>query len=298
MTPAGDGGRPRSIGEVLDLLKDEFPDITISKIRFLEGQGLLDIERTPSGYRKFHDADIARLRWILRQQREHFLPLRVIRERLARSGGDVPAAVATTVDLTEPAEVEVEAEAEQHAPEPAVVGARAAAAAPGPPPAPASAPAPAAPAPAPAPERREPEGVPAPALADGGGGAEVARTAEELAAVAGIDLDLLRELERFGLVSAKRVAGDLVYDRDAVDVATAAGGFARHGLEPRHLRAYLTAAAREAGLYEQLALPLARQRTPNARREAAARLDELVELGACLRTSLLRSSLREHFGPR
>jgi dihydrofolate reductase len=129
-------------------------------------------------------------------------------------------------------------------------------------------------------------------------GAEVARTAEEMAAVAGIDLDLLRELERFGLVSAKRVAGDLVYDRDAVDVATAAGGFARHGLEPRHLRAYLTAAAREAGLYEQLALPLARQRTPTARRDAAARIDELVELGACLRTSLLRSALREHFGPR
>nr|MBA2625244.1 MerR family transcriptional regulator [Acidimicrobiia bacterium] len=73
---------PRSIGEVLDLLKDEFPDITISKIRFLEGQGLLDIERTPSGYRKFHSDDVERLRWILRQQREHFLPLRVIRERL------------------------------------------------------------------------------------------------------------------------------------------------------------------------------------------------------------------------
>jgi DNA-binding transcriptional MerR regulator len=296
MTPAGDGGRPRSIGEVLDLLKDEFPDITISKIRFLEGQGLLDIERTPSGYRKFHDADIARLRWILRQQREHFLPLRVIRERLARSGGDVPPAVATTVDLTEPANGDAESEAEQHAPEPAVVGARAAAAAPAPPPA--ATPPPAAPASAPAPERREPEVAPAPALADGPGSAEVARTAEEMAAVAGIDLDLLRELERFGLISAKRVAGDLVYDRDAVDVATAAGGFARHGLEPRHLRAYLTAAAREAGLYEQLALPLARQRTPTARRDAAARLDELVELGACLRTSLLRSALREHFGPR
>ena len=103
MTAAvANGERPRSIGEVLDLLKDEFPDITISKIRFLEGQGLLDIERTPSGYRKFHDDDVARLRWILSQQREHFLPLRVIRERLARSGGEVPGAVAT-VDLTESA---------------------------------------------------------------------------------------------------------------------------------------------------------------------------------------------------
>ena len=71
-----------SIGEVLTLLKDEFPDITISKIRFLESQGLLDPERTPSGYRKFYDSDVARLRWILRQQREHFLPLKVIKGRL------------------------------------------------------------------------------------------------------------------------------------------------------------------------------------------------------------------------
>ena len=71
-----------SIGEVLTLLKDEFPDVTISKIRFLESQGLLDPERTPSGYRKFYDNDVARLRWILRQQREHFLPLKVIKGRL------------------------------------------------------------------------------------------------------------------------------------------------------------------------------------------------------------------------
>ena len=72
-----------SIGEVLTLLQPEYPDITISKIRFLESQGLLDPERTPSGYRKFHDSDIERLRWILTQQRDHFLPLKVIKDRLA-----------------------------------------------------------------------------------------------------------------------------------------------------------------------------------------------------------------------
>ncbi len=76
-----------SIGEVLSLLKEEFPDVTISKIRFLESQGLLDPERTPSGYRKFYDTDVERLRWILRQQREHFLPLKVIKGRL-RGGGE------------------------------------------------------------------------------------------------------------------------------------------------------------------------------------------------------------------
>ncbi len=79
-----------SIGDVLDQLRDEFPDVTVSKIRFLESQGLIDPERTPSGYRKFYDADVERLRWVLRQQREHFLPLKVIRERLDeidRAGG-------------------------------------------------------------------------------------------------------------------------------------------------------------------------------------------------------------------
>src|SRR5438552_15624592 len=72
-----------SIGEVLSLLHEEFPNVTISKIRLLESQGLLDPERTPSGYRKFYDQDVERLRWILRQQRENFLPLKVIRGRLA-----------------------------------------------------------------------------------------------------------------------------------------------------------------------------------------------------------------------
>jgi len=71
-----------SIGDVLVLLQDEFPEITISKIRFLEAQGLLDPERTPSGYRKFYPHDLARLRWILIQQRDRFLPLKVIRDQL------------------------------------------------------------------------------------------------------------------------------------------------------------------------------------------------------------------------
>ena len=74
----------QSIGEVLVTVKTEFPDITISKIRFLESQGLIDPERTPSGYRKFYPEDIERLRSILRQQRDEFLPLKVIKERLLK----------------------------------------------------------------------------------------------------------------------------------------------------------------------------------------------------------------------
>src|SRR5580765_8243482 len=72
-----------SIGEVLAQLRTEFPDVTISKIRFLEDQGLVEPDRTPSGYRKFNHQDVERLRYVLSVQRDHYLPLRVIREHLA-----------------------------------------------------------------------------------------------------------------------------------------------------------------------------------------------------------------------
>jgi len=71
-----------SIGEVLTQLRSDFPDITISKIRFLETEGLVSPDRTPSGYRKFSPADVSRLRYVLAQQRDHYLPLRVIKDQL------------------------------------------------------------------------------------------------------------------------------------------------------------------------------------------------------------------------
>jgi DNA-binding transcriptional MerR regulator len=74
----------QSIGEVLVSVKTEFPDITISKIRFLEAEGLIEPERTPSGYRKFYAHDVERLKSILRMQRDEYLPLKVIKERLVR----------------------------------------------------------------------------------------------------------------------------------------------------------------------------------------------------------------------
>ena len=92
----------QSIGEVLVSVKTEFPDITISKIRFLEAEGLIEPERTPSGYRKFYGHDVERLKAILRMQRDEYLPLKVIKERLiqqdagadglaASSDGDAPS---------------------------------------------------------------------------------------------------------------------------------------------------------------------------------------------------------------
>jgi DNA-binding transcriptional MerR regulator len=77
---------PKTIGAVYRLLKEEFPDISISKIRYLEDQGLLALHRTHGGYRLFTDEDVERLRTILRLQRDEFLPLRVIRDELTSSG--------------------------------------------------------------------------------------------------------------------------------------------------------------------------------------------------------------------
>ena len=79
----------QSIGEVLVSVKTEFPDITISKIRFLEAEGLIEPERTPSGYRKFYVDDVDRLKSILRMQRDEYLPLKVIKERLLKQGDEV-----------------------------------------------------------------------------------------------------------------------------------------------------------------------------------------------------------------
>ncbi len=96
------GGLP--IGEVLHQLKPDFPEITISKIRFLETEGLVEPNRTPSGYRMFSGADIARLRYVLTQQKEHYLPLRVIKEQLAALDKGVrpagPGGVPRTAHLT------------------------------------------------------------------------------------------------------------------------------------------------------------------------------------------------------
>jgi DNA-binding transcriptional MerR regulator len=87
-----------SIGEVLAQLRADFPDVTISKIRFLEDQGLVQPDRTPSGYRKFSGSDVARLKYVLSQQRDHYLPLRVIKDQLeaidrGHGHGPAPAAV-------------------------------------------------------------------------------------------------------------------------------------------------------------------------------------------------------------
>ena len=96
---AGDPHRARmNIGQVLDLLRPDFPGVTIPKIRFLEDKGLIKPERTPAGYRKFSEADVDRLRYVLRMQRDHYLPLKVIGDHLAAiDSGQAPPPIESPV---------------------------------------------------------------------------------------------------------------------------------------------------------------------------------------------------------
>ena len=93
-----------SIGEVINELREEFPDVSVSKIRFLESQGLVDPHRTSSGYRQFGSEEMARIRFILQQQRDHFLPLKVIKSKLTLwERGEDASAAAEHGDVIEPA---------------------------------------------------------------------------------------------------------------------------------------------------------------------------------------------------
>ena len=259
-----------SIGEVLTLLKEEFPDVTISKIRFLESQGLLDPERTPSGYRKFYDADVERLRWILRQQREHFLPLQVIKGRLVGEPGDEAVGAEPDDDL--------EREARPSRPEPRETPN----------------------APAATPPAREARQAPPPRVAPNAvlsaGPSGVNLTMEELSSATGLPYERLRELERFGFIAGRAVAGSTYFDEESLVVANLAAGFARFGIEARHLRTYKNAAEREAGLLEQVVTPLLKQRNPESRSQAVESLAELSQLGQNLRAALLRQAVRGFTG--
>jgi DNA-binding transcriptional MerR regulator len=269
-----------SIGEVLALLLEEFPDVTISKIRFLESQGLIDPERTPSGYRKFYDGDVERLRVILREQRENFLPLRVIRDRLENGQIDdsgaltpprgirnvVPIDPDATGEQTLPPEVEVPTAHHPAAqlravPQPTSPVAQFFAPSPGTPPI-----------------------------------DEVPDTfvAADLCSIAGITAKQLAELESFGLVSGKGSGPNALYSAGDLAVVKAAAGFLLRGVEARHLRAWKQSAEREASLFEQLVLPMLRQRNPQSRQQASTTLVELAEFGAQLRSALLGAALRQH----
>ncbi len=121
-------------------------------------------------------------------------------------------------------------------------------------------------------------------------------TMEELSSACGLPYDRLRELERYGFITGRQVAGTVYYDEESLVVANLAAGFARFGIEGRHLRIYKNSAEREAGLFEQIVTPLLKQRNPEARRQAVQALEDLTHLGQSLRAAVLRQAIRRLSG--
>ncbi len=250
-----------SIGEVLTLIQRDFPDVTISKIRFLESQGLLSPERTPSGYRKFREADLDQLRWVLRQQKEKFLPLKVIRESLARGEHLRP---------------EPEPEPQEAGPGVATGGSAASSG-----------------------DDTSQAGGPTDVGEEIGGledagPTSLALSVEELLAATGLSPGDLEALESYGLIESRSIGPATYYDGEALIVAKLAAGFAVFGVEARHLRMYKIAAQREASMFEQVIMPLVRQRNPASAREARAQLTEMAKMGARMRGAMIRLALRDH----
>ena len=308
-----------SIGEVLGILKPEFPDITVSKIRFLEGAGLVQPDRSASGYRKFSEDDVARLRFVLRAQRDQYLPLRVIRQRLAdlEQVGDFDAKGGLPLDpRSQPDQAAGSPGSGPPGAGPAGAGAprtgRSGTEAPG------AGAAGAATAGAGAAGTGVPgTGAAGAGAAAGGAGATVTDapaggqagratgaafsaappsdaqfTRDELCRAAGATVEQLLELESFGLVSA-RGSGErgAWYGGDDLVLLRLARELADYGLEARHLRMYKLFAEREAALFEQVVAPLVRQRNPEARARARDTIEALAQLGGRMRDLALRSAV-------
>jgi DNA-binding transcriptional MerR regulator len=278
-----------SIGEVLGILKPEFPDITVSKIRFLEGAGLVQPDRSASGYRKFSEDDVARLRFVLRAQRDQYLPLRVIRQRLADleqvgglDAGGAPTGAAEPDAGVAPGRGGPGGSGEGSPGSAAAAGAGAA--------------------------RAGSAGDGAGTAGAAGAGVAGAQgraagvfgappsdaqfTRDELCRAAGATADQLIELESFGLVSA-RGSGErgAWYGGDDLVLLRLARELADYGLEARHLRMYKLFAEREAALFEQVVAPLVRQRNPEARARARDTIEALAQLGGRMRDLALRSAV-------
>lgn len=309
-----------SIGEVLALLQDEFPDVTISKIRFLESQGLIDPERTPSGYRKFFASDIDRLRWILGEQRDNFLPLKVIKERLDSGEADVGADDPVVYEpsdhghlpfpdqLRERAETVTEGEdrpgathrdsqrgsGNEHdailgAARRAAENARAARSR-----TQSDTEAPQGDVSAEATDPTEAVAAVPPLEVPDSDLSSVSLSSEELLRASTLNAAQLADLERYGLIRARSIGSESYYDGQALIVARLARAFMDNGVEPRHLRMYKVAADREAGVLEQLVVPLLRHRSGTSRAQARERLAELSQLGQAMHAAQLRAALSEH----
>jgi DNA-binding transcriptional MerR regulator len=240
-TPALTG---MSIGAVLDLLRPDFPDVTISKIRFLEAEGLVTPERTGSGYRRFTAYDCARLRFILTAQRDQYLPLKVIKAQLdAHPDGELPlSGSAYGIPRLVPVSGDVSD--------------------------------------------------------DDGAGREVSAVAptqvrlsrEDLRTRSGVDDELLTALVKAGVITTGPAG---FFDEHSVMIAQCARALAEYGVEPRHLRAFRSAADRQSDLIAQIAGPVVKAGKAGARDRADDLAREVAALAITLHTSLIKSAVRD-----
>lgn len=257
-----------TIGEVLNQLKDEFDDITISKIRFLEAEGLISPDRTESGYRKFTPEDIERLRYVLRAQRDRYLPLKVIKDELARLDAGLDAGLgAARQDVGGDAEVAGSEGSDAPGEDRGRSGEAGS-------------------APGTGPSDPPSGGAPAVRLLEGSP-TEVQLSGEELLTASGLTDVQLSALRDHGLLGPGPA-----YDGDDLQVARYAAALLRSGLEVRHLRMYLQFASREASVAEAMVAPLLRQRNPASRRAAIDHAEHLAVVGGQLHRALLVKQLR------
>lgn len=232
-TPALNG---MSIGVVLDLLRGDFPDVTISKIRFLEAEGLVTPERTASGYRRFTAYDCARLRFILTAQRDQYLPLKVIKAQLdAQPDGELPRFGSS---YTTPRLVSVGGETTE---------------------------------------------VPA-------GPTQVRLSREDLLERSRVGGELLNALIKAGIITTGPGG---FFDEHSVVIAQCARALADYGVEPRHLRAFRSAADRQSDLIAQIAGPVVKGGKAGARDRADDLAREVAALAITLHTSLIKSAVRD-----
>jgi DNA-binding transcriptional MerR regulator len=229
-----------SIGAVLDLLRPDFPDVTISKIRFLEAEGLVTPQRAASGYRRFTAYDCARLRFILTAQRDQYLPLKVIKAQLDdQPDGELPLTgspygVPRLVTVGDGASAEAESVAVATSP------------------------------------------------------ARLSR--EDLLDRSGVDDDLLTALLKAGVITTGPGG---FFDDHAVVILQCARALADYGVEPRHLRAFRSAADRQSDLIAQIAGPLVKAGKTGSRDRADELAREVAALAITLHTSLIKSAVRD-----
>lgn len=231
-----------SIGAVLELLRPDFPDVTISKIRFLEAEGLVTPQRAASGYRRFTAYDCARLRFILTAQRDQYLPLKVIKAQLdAQSDGELPLSgspygVPRLVSVVNGAPVEPGSDQAAVAP------------------------------------------------------TRVRLSREDLLERSGVDAELLTALLKAGVITTGPGG---FFDEHAVVILQCAQALSEYGVEPRHLRAFRSAADRQSDLIAQIAGPLVKAGKTGARDRADDVAREVAALAITLHTSLVKSAVRD-----